>query len=75
VTRFEKSSGRQTLLLSDIKIDVIGFYTVLVELFYTVPRGGIKIGEKEERKRKKRKEKKRKRSVACINRVYNLALS
>jgi hypothetical protein len=49
---------------------------VLVELFYTVPQGEEKRKRGERGKKKeKEKRKKKKRSVACINRVYNSALS
>jgi hypothetical protein len=54
----------------------IGFYTVLVELFYTVRRGGKKKkGRKRKEKGKREKKKRKKRSVVCIKRVNNLALS
>jgi hypothetical protein len=43
-------------------------------VLYCPPGRKKEKGEKEERKRKRQK-KKKKRSVACINRVYNLALS
>jgi hypothetical protein len=48
---------------------------VLVELFYTVPRGGKKKKGRKRKKKGKKKRKKKKRSLACINRVYNSALS